>query len=455
MKHYTEVTGQASMGILGKWVRAENIWGTVEEKVKINQKIIKYRPTEKLKGLFVNILAGGEGVSDINHRLRIDVGIQRAFAMTECPEQSTISQTLSACQMANVRELRKSLQEIYRKHGQGYRHDYGRQYQILDIDLSALLSGEQAEEATKGYFSGSENRRGRQLGRVLASRYNEIVCEKIYNGKVQLEKNLPELVELAEEVLELDEAKCKCTFLRLDAGGGTETNINFILKRGYRFITKIKNWQRTCKLVKTVTQWHPLPGLPDHECGWVESPIQFETDTRQLAIRWPNQKKPDEYRASVLVFNLSDPDIFTLLNRPLPDPCSDICLWSAIVHLYDQRGGGIESSFRNSKQGLAITKRNKKSFHAQEMLILLAELAYNIIIWVQSELARHSSTIASYGLLRMVRCAFHIAGSIHFYPDGNIQWIRLNGLHPLAPAFQSYCRSKESFSDLRIILRKN
>ena len=455
MKHYTEITGQASLGIIGKWIGTEKIWETVDEKVKIKQKVVKFRPTEKLKGLFVNILAGGEGVSDINHRLRVDVAIQRAFAMKECAEQSTISQTLTACQASNVNELRESLQEIYRKQGQGYRHEYGSRYQILDIDLSALLTGEQAEGATKGYFSGSENRRGRQLGRVLASRYNEIVCEKIYNGKVQLEKNLPELVELAEEVLELDEAKCKHTFLRLDAGGGTETNINFILKRGYRFITKIKNWQRTCKLVRTVTQWQPLPGLPDHECGWVESPIQFETNTRQLAIRWPDQKKPDEYHASVLVFNLSDNDIFALLERTMPNTCSDTSLWSAIVALYDRRGGGIESSFRNSKQGLAITKRNKKSFHAQEMLILLAELAYNIIVWVHRELAGHSSTIAAFGLLRMVRDAFHIAGSIHFNADGNIQWIRLNGFHPLAPALQSYCRSKESLSDLRIILRKN
>jgi hypothetical protein len=113
-------------------------------------------------------------------------------------------------------------------------------------------------------------------------------------------------------------------------------------------------------------------------------------------------------------------------------------LISAIVDAYDMRGGGVETSYKNSKQGIGLHKRNKKSFHAQEMLVLLAGLAYNLTGWVQSELAQHSSTIASFGTLRMIRDAFQIAGKIEFDTAGNIVSITLNQIHKLAQAFQVY-----------------
>jgi hypothetical protein len=37
----------------------------------------------------------------------------------------------------------------------------------------------------------------------------------------------------------------------------------------------------------------------------------------------------------------------------------------AYVYFYDQRGGGVETSLKQDKQGLGITKRNKKRFEAQ------------------------------------------------------------------------------------------
>ncbi len=40
----------------------------------------------------------------------------------------------------------------------------------------------------------------------------------------------------------------------------------------------------------------------------------------------------------------------------------------AFVQVYDQRGGGVETAFREDKQGLDITKRNKKSFAAQALV---------------------------------------------------------------------------------------
>jgi len=432
-------------------MRENQTWEVIEAGLKIKQKVVKHTPTDKMKDLLINILAGGHGIADVNNRVRVDKPIQLAFGRKVCAEQSTISETLDASTEENVLELDGALKVIYQKHGQGYQHDYENKCQVLDIDLSAMLSGKQAQGATKGYFSGHENRRGRQLGRVVASLYDEIVCEKLYPGTVQLEKNLPELIKMAENVLDLDENRRKRTILRVDAGGGTDANINFFLERGYFGMIKVKNWQRTCKLVKSVTSWQALHQLPDHEWGWVGELHEYVQPTQQLAIRWPNKKKGGWHYA-VLVFNLTDELIFELAGWPRPQTFTKLELISAIMDAYDLRGGGVETSYKNSKQGIGLHKRNKKSFHAQAMLILLAQLAYNMTGWVQNELAQHSSKIASFGTLRMIRDAFQISGKIDFDTEGNIVAITLNQIHKLAQAFHDYWQSRFAQSQVCFIL---
>lgn len=76
---------------------------------------------------------------------------------------------------------------IYRDHGQGYRHNYPESWQVLDVDVTGMPAGRQGEGVTKGCFSDQKGRRGRQLGRVMATVYDEIAVERLYPGNVQLE----------------------------------------------------------------------------------------------------------------------------------------------------------------------------------------------------------------------------------------------------------------------------
>ena len=164
----------------------------------------------------------------MNTRVRSDEALQRAFGRKECAEQSTISETLNASAQENVTQMRTGLKRIYRAHGKGYHHDYENRCQVLDVDMTGMIAGHKAENATKGFFSGKRNRRGRQLGRVLASLYDEIVYEKLYPGTVQLEKSLQELVLEAEAVLGIEEWHRKHTILRVDGGGGRDEDINWL-----------------------------------------------------------------------------------------------------------------------------------------------------------------------------------------------------------------------------------
>lgn len=138
---------------------------------------------------------------------------------------------------------------------------------MLDVDLTGMPAGRLGEGVTTGYFAQRKNHRGRQLGRVLATLYDEIVVDRLYDGKRVLHCSLQELVLNAEDVLELAENKRGSTIIRLDAGGGEDADINWVLGRGYLLLVKVKNWRRAHKLAVTVTDWHPDPKVPEREVG--------------------------------------------------------------------------------------------------------------------------------------------------------------------------------------------
>ena len=123
MNESNHFTACASLAALGQQFQHLAIWSVVAAHVEIKQKTLKYRPLDKLLDCFVNILAGGHGLVEINTRVRADGALQRAFGRTTCAEQSTISDTLNACTPANVAQLRSALTCLIRQHSQTYRHD--------------------------------------------------------------------------------------------------------------------------------------------------------------------------------------------------------------------------------------------------------------------------------------------------------------------------------------------
>ena len=62
----------------------------------------------------------------------------------------------------------------------------------------------------------------------------------------------------------------------------------------------------------------------------------------------------------VLISSLSTQHILALQKGSSTPPADSTSLLQAYVTFYDQRGGGIETSLKGDKQGLGLTKRNKK-----------------------------------------------------------------------------------------------
>ncbi len=382
------VTFSARAGLVTMGVKFQQmkIWERITETVTIPQKVRQHTPLNKLLDCFINILAGGAGVVEVNTRVRPDIAVQRAFGRSTCAEQSTISDTLNACTPDTVVQMRSALKSILRTHSQSCRHDYQTGWLLLDVDVTGLVAGRQGEGVSKGYFPHQQNRRGRQLGRVIATRYNEIIFERLYDGKRQLDRSLLELLSGAEEVLNLAENQRKMTIIRSDAGGGTDANLNGVLSREYQILIKVKNWRRAEKLAASVQAWFPDPKVAGREIGWVTQPQVYVRPTRQLALR--ERKKNGKWSYHVIVLTLSDALLFELCDQPAPTCPSPVEILLAAMHAYDRRGGGAETQNRNDKQGLSLMHRNKHKFAAQEMLVLLAQLAHNVVIWTRNDLAQ-------------------------------------------------------------------
>lgn len=426
----TTFTPCAALAAIGCHLQHLGLFEPIRSQVQIAQKTVLYTPCDKLFDALITILAGGHGIVEVNTRLRADLALQQAFGRSACADQSTIQDTLNACTAQNVLQLTDALTTIYRAHAYAYRHDYHTQRQLLDVDLSGLPCGPKAALATKGYFPNQRNRRGRQLGRVVASRYGEVVSDQLFAGTTALVKALQPLLTAAEQVLEMDAAKRARTIVRLDSGGGSIDDINWLLARGYQVHTKDYSRARARKLGKSVTEWIDDPQIPGRQVGWVETPTQeYVRELRRIAVRW--QKKNGTWEYALVLSTLTARDVIAETGQDLAQVLCHQAVTLAYVRFYDARGGGCETTFKDDKQGLGMTKRSKKRFEAQQMLTLLGTLAHNVVVWARGWLTPHQPKLRRYGIKRMVRDVFHMSGFLVRNIHGRVVAIVLNQRAPL------------------------
>jgi hypothetical protein len=126
------------------------------------------------------------------------------------------------------------------------------------------------------------------------------------------------------------------------------------------------------------------------------------------------RRQDGTFAYGVLICAVSAEQVLMVLGRPRSQAADSVAVLMAYVTFYDLRGGGIETSFKGDKQGLGLTKRSKKRFEAQYMLVLLGSLAHNVVVWARGWLS--SPHIQRFGILRMVRDVFQISGLLFFDP---------------------------------------
>jgi hypothetical protein len=444
-------TPRATLCALGLKVRSLKLFETISEHVRIRQKTIRHTPIEKLTDAFIAILAGAHGLVEVNTRVRADAALQRSFGRHSCAEQSVVEETLDRCSGENVWQMEEAVDAIFRAHSRAYRHDYKLGLQLLDVDLTGLPCGKSAEEARKGYLSGYGVRRGRQMGRVMASAYDEAVADRLYPGNLQLHDTLQHLVEALEKTLELDEAKRRRTVLRIDAGGGSMNSVNWLLRRGYHVHCKDFSSKRAAHYALSVREWVADPRHQGREVGWaIVKEGDYARPVRRLALRWG--KRNGQRCHALLISTLEPGDVLKLLGMAPGLVKEAGAVMMAYARLYDERGGAVEIDIKESKQGLGVTKRRKKSFTGQQMVALLGTLAHNVVVWAKRWLSCDAPKLRRYGVQRMVRDLLSVSGFVELSQSGAIKRVVLNGASALGRACAKALRLLLEAEHVRITL---
>lgn len=263
----------------------------------------------------------------------------------------------------------------------------------------------------------------RQLARVNAVSYHETLWSDLFPGNQLTMQCLQQAVLGVESSFEIALSQRKRTLYRLDGGSGTDENLCWLLARGYQILGKGFSGKRAKALATRVSRWD----ICDDQSwlGWVEPPFDLGKPIQVVVKRRLHKGK---LKHSYYVTTLSFPSKRMLMER------------------YNQRGGAEIEQFRTDKSGLHLSARRKRRFAAQKALILLTDLAHNLLADFHGR-GLVDSRFAHWGLKRIVRDLLAVPGQLHFQ-SGQLKRIELLASHPYADeliiCLERYCSGRFS-----------
>ena len=403
-------TSFAPLGVLGYCLTRTRFLSPVWARLDLPLKTVDHAPQAKLLDLLVSILAGCRAVVQVNTRLRPDIALARAWGRERFAEQSTLARTLDSFTGVQVAQLRHGSEALFRRESRVLRHDFAQDWLWLDIDLTPLPISKQAEGSTKGKFN-RKNRYGRQLARVHAPQYHETLFSHIYPGKQESSPAYIPTVDALETFLALTSAQKQHTILRSDAGFGSDANINHALNAEWQVLTKNKGGRRPQAFAQRIADedWRPFGSE-----RWVAravAPPTYARPTDCLVLRWLTSSGHVKHAiviSSVMVWTMEE-----------------------IIAHYDDRGA-CETEIQADKAGLKLERRRKKRLAAQEALVLLTDIAHNLLAWVPHWMFL-DGPLATLGTTRLVEDVLHLPGRLFFHRE-RLTEVQLNQLHPHAEA---------------------
>jgi DDE family transposase len=416
-KHTTMMTSRASLCALGEYLRRHCFFAPLREQVQVPQKTVRHRPIEKVLDGLLGIRCGAKTIAQSNVTIRVDPAVQRAFGRTGCAEQSTIARTLKACTAETVDDLERVSWYYVKRYGQTAHHRFAARRLWVDVDVTPLPIGAEAEGSERTWMGRNRSKTGRKTLRITASDYREILHETLLRGKASAVPALKTALGTLETRLGWTRERRQRIGLRLDGGFGTTEVLNGLLSRGSQVVGKISHSGRVRKLRQALGPWQPTSS-PGREMAAVLKPHRFCRATRQWVMRTPKEK--GGYQYAVLVTTVTDLE-------PV-----------ALADAYDGRAL-LEATFCQDKQALGLATRRQRGWEAQQMVLLLARLAHHLLLWGKQWLSRVPATrrrLQGYGLVRLLRDVWAVPGIIR-WRRGWMVSVRFSPLHPLATPLQA------------------
>ncbi len=120
-----------------------------------------------------------------------------------------------------------------------------------------------------------------------------------------------------EETLQLNDYRRSRTILRIDAGGGSLEELNWLLARGYHLHGKDISAKRAEGWAYTVKGWYTDPHRPGRHVGWAQPETTpdyvrpVKRLVKRLVIRWHKRNGQTSY--GMLISTLAPRDVLGLL----------------------------------------------------------------------------------------------------------------------------------------------
>jgi hypothetical protein len=93
-----------------------------------------------------------------NVTIRVDPVVQRACGRTGCAEQSTIARTLQASTAETIAQLDRVSWYYLKRYGQTPHHRFAERLLWIDVDVTPLLLGAQAEGSERTWMGRNRSR---------------------------------------------------------------------------------------------------------------------------------------------------------------------------------------------------------------------------------------------------------------------------------------------------------
>lgn len=238
-------------------------------------------------------------------------------------------------------------------------------------------------------------------------KYHETLWSGLFPGNRTTVTCLQPAVVAVEDSFEFDLQHRKRIVYRLDGGAGSDEKLHWLLRRGYQVIAKGYSGKRAKVLAQHVNRWDVYD--QNSWLGAVRSPVDFGRPVHMIVKR---RLHNGACKHSYYVTTLTFPS-----NR-------------AFMDRYNQRGAAEIEQFREDKDGLHLSCRRKRSFQAQCAIVLLTDLAHNLLTDFRHR-ALADSQFAHWGLKRIVRDLLAIPGRLYF-SDTQLKRIDLLATHPYA-----------------------
>jgi hypothetical protein len=91
----------------------------------------------------------------------------------------------------------------------------------------------------------------------------------------------------------------------------------------------------------------------------------------------------------------------------------------------------MEADLKGDKQGLGLATIRKHRLPAQKIVILLMQLAHNVLLWARQWLSQTAPRLHDYGIVRLISQVWAIPGRVKLAGEGRAR-VRLRREHPRA-----------------------